>query len=324
MAESGTSTPRAFGGSTPYHNGDTLRCSDCHVMHASEQHAWDGSTVDFPRTNPPNDELLRHGDPLDLCLSCHDGRVGVPDVTGIDANSLTERSAGYFAAPEEQNHRGHRIGRSLERDQYCERCHFAGEFATAAVTCIDCHAHHGNHRVRNLQWVSAPGSEPQFAMVMRAGATGMAKYERANVGYGYVAGQAREVTNICIDCHHTFFDDSGGWYTNPDGDDHWNRHPNFNSEWGAVAPISAGTATDAPHWMGGVGSGFNGAERVRFVTVGATDFDTATTVDATKNAVFCLSCHKAHGSDHSFALNWDPQTVPRPKGCDQCHAVMEP
>jgi predicted CXXCH cytochrome family protein len=76
--------------------------------------------------------------------------------------------------------------------------------------------------------------------------------------------------------------------------------------------------------MGGVGSGFGGASRVPFVSVGASDFDAATALDTTKNAVFCLTCHKAHGSENAFALNWDPQTVPRPKGCDQCHGVMEP
>lgn len=319
----GTSEIRAnaFGGYTPYHNGATLFCGDCHVIHASEAHAYDNIAPGFPRSNPPNNTLLRKPDAVDVCLSCHDGRIGVPDVVGEDTNALAERSAGFFDLPDTPNHRGHQLGRGLsDETQYCDRCHFAGEFATARVTCIDCHNQHGNDRVRNLQWVSAPGSEPQFGLLMRPGATGMDKYERANVAYTWVAGQAREPTNICIDCHHTFFDDSGGWYTNPDGDDHWNRHPNFNSEWGAVSPISSNPS----HWNGGAGSGFIGAPRVPFVAIGATDFAGATIVDATRNAVFCLSCHKAHGSDRSFAMTFDPQSVPRAKGCDQCHGVMEP
>lgn len=312
----------AFGGYTSYHNGVTLLCADCHVMHASEQHAYAGAAAGFPRTNVPYNRLLRHADPVDVCLSCHDGMLNIPDVVGNDTNALAERSAGMFEPPETPNHRGHAIGRGLDlaESQFCSRCHFSGEFATAEVSCLDCHAHHGNDRVRNIQWASAKGSEPQFAIVMRPGSTGVAKYERQNVAYGYVAGVAREVTNMCIDCHHTFFGDSGGWYTNPDGDDHWNRHPNFNSEWGAVEPIST---ANAPHWMAGTGSGFGTTPRVPFVGIGASDFAAATTVDATRNAVFCLSCHKAHGSEHSFAMTFDPQTVPRAKGCDQCHGVME-
>lgn len=317
---------QAFGNYTPYHNGDTLRCSDCHVMHASEQHAWDGTTVpDFPRVNLANDTLLRKADPLDVCLSCHDGMIGVPDVMTNDTNSLTERSAGFFDVAETPNHRGHNLGRGLVSDpQICNRCHFDGQFATAEVTCIDCHNPHGNNRVRNLQWASAPESvPPQFAILMRPGATGLDKYERVNVAYAYVAGQAREVTNMCIDCHHTFFDDSGGWYTNPDGNDHWNRHPNFNSEWGAMQAIE-GPSVRPSHWNAGLGSGFDGARRVPSVAIGASDFATATTVDAARSAVFCLSCHKAHGSDNAFSMTFDPQTVPRAKGCDQCHAAMEP
>jgi hypothetical protein len=316
----------AFGNYKPYHNGTTLLCSDCHVMHASEQHAYDGTTApDFPRSNTPYNTLLRKADSVDVCLSCHDGRLGVPDVVGNDSNSLTERSAGFFDLPDSPNHKGHNLGRGVVVDpsQYCNRCHFVGEFATAEVTCIDCHNPHGNDRVRNLQWVSAPGSEPQFAMLMRTGATGLAKYERANVAYAYVAGQAREVTNMCIDCHHTFFGDSGGWYTNPDGDDHWNRHPNFNSEWGSVQAIS-GLSADPQHWTDGTGSGFDGAPRVPFVGIGATDFVSAMTVDPATNGVFCLSCHKAHGSDNAFAMTFDPQVVPKAKGCDQCHASQEP
>ena len=322
-------TVTAFGGYTPYHNGATLLCADCHVMHASEQHAYDGGSEGFPRSNTPYDTLLRKAAPVDICLSCHDGRLGVPDVVGVDTNALAERSAGMFEPPETPSHRGHTIGRGLDldADRFCSRCHFDGEFATAEVSCLDCHNHHGNDRVRNLQWASAKGSEPQFAMIMRPGATGLAKYERQNVAYGHVPGSASEVTNMCIDCHHTFFGDSGGWYTNPDGDDHWNRHPNFNSEWGAVDPISAGAGTGSikpAHWMGGVGSGFGSTARVPFVAIGAGDFTAATTVDADRNAVFCLTCHKAHGSENAFAMTFDPQTVPKAKGCDQCHAVVEP
>jgi predicted CXXCH cytochrome family protein len=53
------------------------------------------------------------------------------------------------------------------------------------------------------------------------------------------------------------------------------------------------------------------------MVVGATDFATATTV-AANNEVFCLSCHKAHGSDQPFSTVWNYGSA-NPAGCQQCH-----
>jgi hypothetical protein len=316
-------TANAFGGYVPYHNGVTLICSDCHVMHASEEHGYAGEGAGFPRSNTPYRKLLRQGDPVDVCLACHDGRTGIPDVIDADTNALVERAAGWMQLPENANYKGHNLGRGLTAATLCNRCHFSGTMATAEVSCIDCHNPHGNNKMRNLQWASFPGGEPEFAIIVQAGATGLAKFERSNVAYGYAPGVAREVTNMCIDCHHAYFDDSTHFYTKPGGFVHYGLHPNFNSEWGAVTPISGAPNADAAHWEGGSGTGFVGAARVPFVGIGASTFAAASAVDATTNAAFCLSCHKAHGSANAFSLTWVPITGPGPKGCDQCHAVTE-
>lgn len=322
------SMPKASADATPlpYHNGATLVCSMCHVMHASEQHAGSMPSPDpfgpFPRTNTPNKNLMRASDPVTLCLTCHDGVVGIPDVVGADVNNLAERSAGKFELPTVANPRGHKLdyGLTLDNSGLCYRCHFGGSFTTAAVSCVDCHNPHGNKRSRNLQWASWPGGEPDFGLFANPAASGLTKYEGAQVGYGTGNSDAlREVTNMCNDCHHVY---TGSYYNDNNNDGIHTLHPSYDSERGDPNHISQGDGkgtTDGAHWNDGTGAGFVGTVRVRFVKTDATDYANSLTVDAATNGVFCLSCHKAHGSDYAFGLRWDPASGPGGKGCEQCH-----
>jgi len=125
----------------------------------------------------------------------------------------------------------------------------------------------------------------------------------------------REITNMCIDCHHTFFSPI---YTEPASP--YVRHPGTNSEANVHSPIDrAGANTDPAFWLSGGGSFL--VPRAKFIVAGATDFASASTV-ATNNEVFCLSCHQAHGSLNPFALRWGYQeggTATGPDLCYQCH-----
>jgi hypothetical protein len=311
----------------PFHNGATLYCSSCHVMHASQQHP-DGSSNGpdpfgpFPRSYTPSPKLLKAVDPVALCLACHNDVSGIPDVVDADANGLADRAAGHFAAPNVDNPRGHKLeyGLSSDPNDLCQRCHFGGTMATASVSCLDCHNVHGNGKYRNLQWASWPGYEPNFGVFTKPGVTGLARYEAANLGY-YDPGtpDTREVTNMCTDCHHVY---TGATYNDPDGTGFHVKHPSYDSERDDINNIAQGASrgtSDPAHWESGVGAGFEYTPRLRYVNHLATDFASSQAVDASVNGVFCLSCHKAHGGDRSFGLLWDPTLTTGGEGCDQCH-----
>lgn len=288
-------------------------------MHYSESHDLAGNTapIGIGLGTAPAGKLLRRSTALDLCLACHDGRAAVPDVVGPDSNGLAERAAGFFRTAETSNFRGHTLQRNPDAagGDLCSRCHFVGSMGTAGVTCIDCHAKHGNGNYRNLQWASWPGGEPAIVALTNPASSGMLRYERANIAYPAPSGsEYREVTNMCIDCHHSFFmDPTYTGVTSP-----YHRHPGTNTESGYHAPINRpGANTDVANWVNGPVGFTPPNARLRFVVVGAADFAGANTV-AENNEVFCLTCHKAHGSDEAFSNVWNYGSGNN-AGCQQCH-----
>ncbi|MFC1713270.1 cytochrome c3 family protein [Candidatus Poribacteria bacterium] len=313
-------------------HGDALVCATCHTIHYSQQHDYSGDPGSGDLDSTPMQAPMDAGGTPDdgpyvnllrtkgnaLCLACHDDQVGMPDVVGSGVNGLVERSAGFFPANETDNFKGHNLA-SEEPGYLCLRCHFGGEFAMATVKCVDCHDPHGRepdndlgseYRYRNLWWAYRPGGEPPIKALLGTG-TGLEVYEQSNVAYTAPSSNTwREVTNICLDCHHTY---SGDDYTRNESGG-CILHPVTDSERGAQEPVRRTPAgeTAPDHW-----ESESITSRLPFIVTGANTYTEAK--DTEKSEVFCLTCHKAHGSGEPFALRWDYSSMTAIEGCQQCH-----
>lgn len=316
------------------HHLEGMNCSDCHVMHASLSHAYESGTEETPVGEGAPHPFLLKDEVVPLCLACHDGQPGIPDVVEEDVNNPgerpdgTERAAGRFAAGAADNPRGHNL---------------PGQGAFDLGECTWCHDPHGTEAWRDTWFheIWGPGTEftafdrPTETSVAAGGplagagqrrpggtAAGVTRYRRDRVAY------ARNIADyFCLTCHgigtpyNTRADRPGA---------HFARHPSsLAGDWIPLNGSEGGVPyhTDPAHWRGGEGTGFReGFGRVPFAVRSATDYAGASAV-AEDNEVFCLSCHKAHGSGFAFGALWDvgsERVEERNAGCRQCHEVEAP
>lgn len=292
-------------GAVNYHYRDTLNCSDCHISHASASHGDEREAAAY--NEPPNSNLLKTSSSTDMCLRCHDGQPGVPDVVADDVNKPTEpydgqeRAAGRFADGTADNWKGHNL---------------PGQGSDEPGGCTACHEPHGNTSYRNLRTLDGSGDE--LVAFVNPAATALDRYSRANVGY---AGNIGE--KLCGGCH----DFGGPANTLAPGGRHFSRHPSTSSKM-IISMESGKPSIDPTHWISGEGSGFTAGEqnvpRVPFAVSSASSYAEAKRVSAA-NEVSCLSCHKAHGSMHAFGMIWpygSRDGAAGGSGCNQCHNVV--
>jgi nitrate/TMAO reductase-like tetraheme cytochrome c subunit len=271
-----------------WHQGDSLICSDCHTMHNSDAGApmrYDGVTSSAPA-------LLRSADAQSLCVSCHDGsRFGAPDVVGERAADyeLVDPAAGAFAASiGAPSDAGHDLGHPTPLVP-------PDGDTPVMLTCATCHEPHGSPQYRNLRPSPSGTGRASAVQVLVDEAV---KPDGRNAAQVYATSNLRYRSGMsawCLDCHNRY--------------DPSVSHPAERSLYGSWM-------VDYDHWFNGP---FENRVRVQNPT------DVTATVPSADDQVFCLSCHKAHGSPNLPGLVPTPNALIHADGqtidstCAQCH-----
>ncbi|HEY6100196.1 MAG TPA: cytochrome c3 family protein [Anaeromyxobacter sp.] len=274
-----------------WHRGESLVCSDCHTMHGSQSHSWGGTAPVSPTPVPggdwlsataPSSKLLKAA-PDQLCIACHDGSTsGAPDVIA-PVGYVADPAGGAFESTNAPSALGHDLGGTAP---------VVPPLGNTAVllTCRTCHDPHGNSSFRNLR--PRPSGSPLGVDVPVVVTEGVVA-NGSNAAQVYVASNLtyRSGTSAwCMDCHDTYAD-----------------------------AVTAGTkhSTDRTIY-GSISASYAGWTAVSTARV-RVENPTEPVVPSQDDRVFCLSCHKAHGSANPSALIYaDGITVD--STCVQCHS----
>ncbi|HQQ76153.1 MAG TPA: cytochrome c3 family protein [Thermoanaerobaculia bacterium] len=275
---------RASGGD--WHNADQLACSDCHTMHNSSN----GQPMRYDNDPQPAPTLLRHSSSYALCTYCHDGsNANAPDVIG-PVSYVADPQAGFFpqdVVTRTANPNGHDLA-ALNPELP------PGGTTAMTLTCVSCHAPHGNANYRNL--VTDPaGTSANIAVA----AYQAIKANGSNPAQVYVQSNVvpkSGMSDWCGACHGNFH----GRTPSQEGTaSPWLRHPQDQT-------LSTSAHVDYAYWTGAV------ANRVPVQN------PTSNTIPSSSDQVFCLSCHKAHGSQNKAALIFADGAT-KLSTCEQCH-----
>ena len=275
-----------------YHTGSTLTCSECHVMHASQQHGYNPDGSGFFAPPVGTNEFLLRNEVNALCLSCHDGQTFAPDVLGIQTGTVI-RAAGalndgtnaapYFDAS------GHTLGSADVAP--------GGTFTNAdGLKCVDCHQQHGYgggvvaNPWRNLLGGSS-GSYAALSYETAASPTGAfdvtqlaaTDYVWTNLTFNEPTADVSAYADFCKSCHTDFHGTVGGSEIGgTEAGGLFIRHP--------AATVN----------IGAIGGGHSSLA----VYQGQTNQVLTQTPDGA-GSIFtpsCFSCHKGHGNQNAFGL----------------------
>jgi hypothetical protein len=295
-----------------YHTGDTLICSDCHVMHYSQSHGYnaDGSGNFVGLAAGPHHYLLRN-EINDLCLSCHDNQIWAADVfegpTGSEvrqAGGLNEVGGnGQYPPP---------TGHTLNSTDVAP----GGTWANVdGLNCVDCHNAHGYHpshesAYRNFQY-SPGGAYPYPGLLVSYNDADdnwdgtkdvflrdKRDYDVAITDFNKPVVAESNYAAWCKGCHTDFHGDPGGTEVGGvEGDpgewEEFIRHP------ASVVVIGAsGGGHSSASEFAGDGTKLNYAK----VMTNTENWTPSDPVDVTDHTPSCFSCHKGHGNQNAFAL----------------------
>lgn len=335
---------------TNYHTGQTLQCSDCHIMHGQNSHPYPWAGLQPPAVVGGPHEMLLRAEPNELCLGCHNGSSLVPDVLGIAADGSTRRSAGALNAS------SHGYNTSTEgydatdgHTLWSTAVAPGGTFQNteSGLECVHCHAQHGSYaQYRNLlnrgifsgkSITFAVSSNDLTKDVFEHAARA---YSETDVDFNEPNPAASAYANWCKSCHTSFHGaagdlstvggQSGGQSTEPDAS--WLRHPNADVNIGTDPGLAAGgVQTDSSsHISSYVARFYTRTNNVKVMSPNG-NWKPAPS-DPRVLTPSCFSCHKAHGNRNGFGLIFmrgaagDPTPTEDGDGgayqdlCRQCHS----
>lgn len=282
-------TPFAAGTAAPgpgWHRQDTLYCSDCHTIHNSQY----GQPMRYDGGSQPVDNLLRGADEVRLCLHCHDGSNPLaPDIVE-PVGYVSDPTGGWFQASlGVADPNGHDLLMAAPQRA-------PGSSESFILECSSCHDVHGSANYRNLL-VDPPGSGDNGHVEVVVDQT--VTPNGSNASQVYIPSNLKDrrgMGEFCNSCHDNFhgktLGEEGGTQRP------WLRHPQEEAIFGKAH-------ADYTWWSQ------NQVNRARVET----DDDLVPSQD---DRVFCLSCHKAHGSGRPDSLIYaDGQR--RRSTCQQCH-----
>lgn len=319
-----------------YHSGNNLLCYDCHTMHFSMQHGFDGGAVSttlqlgggWLGTTGPNEFLLKA--PANaLCLACHDGQTFAPDVLGTNTNaSPTQgREAGALnevalGAPYDA-WKGHTLDSTNTPPGFNPAVVGAAPTwydPAGGLECVSCHAQHGPATsYRNLGsyalGTAAASARPTYVI---ATANDTTKDVWVNIATGYVAGSGDAATfNPYYDTANISFNRNDATVgtnktSNKIGTFCATCHGDFHggpadSNIGATVAALDGFIRhpNAQVTIGASGAqGYGGHSALSRFVANTTKVKVAASdrVGYSDASPMCLTCHKAHGNQNPFGL----------------------
>lgn len=233
-----------------------------------------------------------------LCLTCHDGAdTDAPDVVE-PVTYTSDPAGGYFAnSGGVASDYAHNLGMS-----YLEIP--PGSADSLILSCASCHNPHGGSNYRNLllnPTGSGNSADVNVIVSQTKSADGPGGNRPADVYVPSNILYRSGMSDWCNDCHPNFHGTKpqAGTLARAGVTEPWFRHPQDLT-------ISGKSHADYTHW--------NGIINNRVEVESPDDM----IVPSTDDEVFCLSCHKAHGSANESALIYadDARML---STCQQCH-----
>jgi predicted CXXCH cytochrome family protein len=272
--------PAAVGGGD-WHSGTRLVCSDCHTIHNSSR----GQPMRYDGSPVPVAKLLRSANSTELCKACHDGtNARAPNV--MRPTTADPPGGGFPSDPADPQGHAHQLtGIPILPP---------GGDTPVAMGCTTCHDPHGSAQYRNLR--QSPSGTDRAAdnrvqvhqTVTADGTNPAAVYKLDNLVD--VSG----MTQFCLDCHNQY-----------DATPNW--HPYDASIWGSAL-------ADYEWWATGEFS-----PRARVQNPGFVPGGSEPAVPSHDDQVYCLTCHKAHGSTNPRMMLDVGDPSDSTSLCNQCH-----